>query len=708
MELQAVIGQLHLVEGVVQENTDVPGVLAQYAPKEAVRGRQNDALFIHLSLTGSPAGRNPLLLEILNLISQNYYKSTGSVTAALRRAILEANQKLLNFNMVGENEERTGAIMCAVLRGQELFMIQTGEAFALIGRNFGVERLPAGQPDRITPLGISAGLDLRFFHNWLEPGDMLLMTDPRLANLPSEKTKPALVDTTVEESLPKLKEIIGEDSGRLLLVEFTDEAPDDIPEPEPTVPLAVAPTPNEQDTPVAPPRSVRPRRQVISRRNPVATQNVQNAARQAGSNTAQGLSRATGWLAALMNRLRPAGNAQDESGSMFWPTVLAVAIPLIVAIIVSGVYLRREEVQNLSQIERQMQQNIGLAQQATTVEEERGYYMQVLSLADQAVAVQADNDDIIRMRQQAQSELDRLEDVTRLNAQLLYTYPDSSNMIGLALREGFNGDLFTLDGANNRVFRHETDEDFTALTGAEAEEILFGGQVIGSHVTGDIVDMMWRPRGVQVSEAGLGILDSSGALVTFYPSFENLRAVPLGLSSAWVNPVSITQFNERLYVLDPGQGQIWRYFPEGEGFFIDDDQQAVELPDLDQAVDTAIYSEDGSVIALYADGRLRRYSGGSLLWDESLLEESGLKPALVAPTHVKIVGRGLSSSIFVADPGSGRVIQLSLAGTFLAQFKAVDELGFELFANLGDFAVAEGQPLRLLVVTENALYLTTE
>lgn len=703
MELQAVIGQLHLVEGVVQEDTEVPGILAQYAPKEAVRGRQEDALFIHLSMTGSPAGTNPVLLEILNLISQRYYQSSGSVTASLRQSILEANQKLLNFNMTAGNEDRHGAIMCAVLRGQELFMIQTGEAFALIGRNFGVERLPAGQPDRVTPLGVSAGLDLRYFHNWLEPGDMLLMTDPRLANLPSEKTKPALVDTTVEESIPKLKEIVGEGSARLLLVEFTDEAPDDIPLPDTLPPLIVAPTPEVADTPVSSARSVRPRRQVISRRNPASTQ----AVRQAGSDTAQGLSRVTGWLASLMNRVRPPAGG-EESGSLFWPGVVAIAIPIIVAIIVSGVYLRREDVQNLSQIKRQMQQNIGLAEQATSVEEERNYYVQVLTLADQAEAVRTDDQDIILMRGLAQGELDKLEDVTRLNAQVLYTYPDSSDMRGLALREGFNGDLFTLDVANNRVLRHETDEGFSTLTSASADEILFGGQVVGSHVTGEIVDIAWRPRGVEVSEAGLAILDGAGALLTYYPSFENLRAVPFGLSSAWVSPVSMTQFNERVYVLDTGQGHLWRYFPEGDGFFIDDDSQAVELPDLDQAVDTAIYSEDGSVIVLYGDGQMRRYSSGSLLWDESLLEESGLRPPLVAPTHVKIVGRGLSSSIYVADPGSGRIVQMSLAGTFLAQYKAVDDLGLELFANLGDFAVAEGQPLRLFLVAQNVLYLATE
>ena len=128
MELQAVIGELYLLDGVVQASSSVPGLLFQPAPKKAARGRNKDTLFIHLSLTGRPADYAPLAQTLLDLIRQEYYQSTGSITAALRAAIMAANQSLLRVNMSKEKPARQGAVMCAVLRGQELFMVQAGEA----------------------------------------------------------------------------------------------------------------------------------------------------------------------------------------------------------------------------------------------------------------------------------------------------------------------------------------------------------------------------------------------------------------------------------------------------------------------------------------------------------------------------------------------------------------------------------------------------
>jgi hypothetical protein len=206
------------------------------------------------------------------------------------------------------------------------------------------------------------------------------------------------------------------------------------------------------------------------------------------------------------------------------------------------------------------------------------------------------------------------------------------------------------------------------------------------------------------------MLDSLGGLITFYPNFEDTRAVPLGLASDWERPSAITTFDERLYILDPGANAIWRYLPQGDGFILDNDQPALtfdENADLEQVVDIAIYSEDGSVLLLYGDGRLRRYANGRLLWGEVDLAENGLQAGLVAPVALKIVGQGLNSSIFVVDPPSGRVVQFALGGTFLAQYKATTADKQELFTTTADFAVAES-PLRIFTAGNNQLNVATQ
>jgi hypothetical protein len=727
MELQAVTGKLYTIEGTPQENRDIPGLVALSPPGKAVRGRARDFLFVHLSLSGQPEEYRSLAHDLVDGISSHFYSTSGSVTATLRQAIMQANQTLLRMNLARSGATREGAITCAVLREQELFVVQAGEAFALIGRNFGMERLPPQQPERITPLGRSAGLDLRYFHNWLEAGDMLLLADPRISHLPQSGLKPVLVDSTVEDSLPQLARMLQNETARLLLVEFTDETPVGIP--ETVMPLAPGEPSRADSGRKLPPPTQRPQRQdgapaatpPAPRRGsgsvPIpdidlpSTADLEHGARRAGSNTARGLAGLTGWLADLMHRLRPGDEAgADDEEAVGWalPALLSVLIPVIVVLIVSGVYIQRGRVSRVNEIRLEMQQALASASSAPDEAQARAQYLQVMELAAEADLLRPGDEQVRRLRLQAQGEMDRIDDISRLTAQQLYEYEEGSVMSGVALRDGLNGDIYTIDGGNNRAFVHDTEENYITLSGTGPEEILFGGQAVGTHVVGELVDLGWRPDGNQVSNEGVAILDARGFLLTYHPSFSNVRAAPLGLASEWVRPMALAQFSERIYVLDPGAGQVWRYFPEGDGFYVDEAQRTLVLPELEQATDIAIYSEDGSVVVTYADGRIRRYGQDSLLWDESSLAESGLEVPLVSPTKVKIVGDGLNSSIFVADPGSGRIVQISLGGTFLAQYKATfPDSELELFESLGDFDVAE-TPLRIFVVAENGLYVATQ
>jgi len=295
---------------------------------------------------------------------------------------------------------------------------------------------------------------------------------------------------------------------------------------------------------------------------------------------------------------------------------------------------------------------------------------------------------------------------------LFYQYEVSVDLAAVVIREGFNGGLYTLDANNQVVYQLDTDESYQALTADEPQRVLYAGQAVGSHVVGTPIDMMWRPRGSAVTRDGLAILDNAGALLTYYPSFTDIRAIPLGLASDWRLPVAITSFDERLYVLDPAAQRIWKYYPDGDGFVLKEDERSLTLDedaDLKNAADLAIYSEDGSLLLLYGDGRLRYYDtrSGHVQWDESRLLSNGLNTPLVAPTAARLVGRGLNSSIFVADAGSGRIIQISRGGTVLAQYRAIDPDGRELFTRATDFDVVE-TPLRIFVAAGNALYLATQ
>lgn len=725
MELQAVTGQLYVVEGVVQEGTAVPGVLAQVPPSRAARGREQDALFVHLSLTGSPEETAVLAQDLLDAVSQRFYQSSGSVTAALRRALIEANELLLRLNLSRSGLAREGAITCAALHHGELFTLQTGEALAFLGHNFGVERLPPRPPDRITPLGRSAGIDVRYFHQRLLPGDMLLLADPRIAHLPTHTFEPALVDTEVELGLAELTDIVGTDSARLLLVEFTDDTPADL---LPVMPAArtgevlvpTVPTPRrEVETAVldAPTlvtgrshQAADPAATIISRD---AVTTVETTARKATAEAAMGLSRFTGWLADLLARLRPSHpTTPEEPVNWAMPVMLAVLIPLIVAVIVTSVYLQRGRVRRFAEIKQEMGQSLVLAEAADDTAAMRLYYNNLLALANEADSLRPGDAEVNRLRTQAMGELDRLDGVTRLRGSTLYTYDETVDLTAVVLRDGFNGGIYTLDANNSAVYQHDTSENYLTLTTPDPQRLVVGGQATGNHVVRSIVDILWRPQGVAVARDGLAMLDAGGALFTFYPNFADTRAVPLGSASEWRAPSAIATFDERLYILDPGAPAIWKYFPNGEALEPREGDRTIFLGEdaaLDQAVDFDLYSEDASLIVAYADGRIRYYDtrSGRVQWDETRLLESGLNSPFMSPTAVKLVGRGLNASIFVADPGSGRIVQISRGGTVLAQYRATTENGQELFAAITDFAVAE-TPLRIFVTTGNILAVATQ
>lgn len=699
-ELQAITGQLYIVNGEPQPAGSIPGLVAQPAPKKVARGREADFLFIHLTLEHSPEGADPLLEELTEALATSFYQTAGSVISAIRRAILNINQQLLAWNVqqsqINGGKTRQGAVACAILQNQELFVVQVGHSLALMGHHFGVKRLSAEvNSPKITPLGRTAGVEFQLTHTRLEPGDMLLLAEPRLVNFANTSFQPILVDTEVEIGLGELKNLIGPGSGRVMLVEFTDEPPLEIPD-------AAAPIRNlsaKKGFTEVSPKIPLPKRET-----------AEKVARHTTAQAVIGLSMLTGGMADVMGRIKPPNDPEEESLHWSIPAAMAIFIPLLVVIIVTTVYLQRGEVARFNQIEEQMSQSLNMGQQAGSEEESRTYYNQVIMLASQADLIRVGDSDINRMRSEARQALDRLDEITRMSSTLVYSYPAGAKLTAVALGDQQNGDIFVLDGVNNLVLRHLTDENYLFIED-QPVQIFANGQAVQSHIVGKMVDLMWRPKGSAVAADGVAVLDSRGALLSFLPNNNNVRAAPLDLAEQWRTPVQVKRFAERVYVLDPEAGQIWRYYADGEGFTIQAEDPAIQFDpaeDLSEAIDFDINQDDGSVVILFKDGRLRRYANGRAIWTEKeLLRDGNFSVPLTRPVALHIVGQGLNSSIFVLDVGSNRLVQISLGGTLLAQYRVTDPNGQELLPQAADFAIAEN-PFRLFLVVDNQLYLARQ
>lgn len=720
MNLQAITGQLFIVDGYAKDPSQTPGVWVQPPPKNAARGRSGDFLFIHLTLSGQPEETAVLSQDLIDAICRHYFATSGSITSALREAISNANQQLLRFNVTTSQTTREGAISCAVVRKDELYSLQVGEAFALIGRNFGIERLPAKVSEHITPLGRTSGLNIRYEHHRLQPGDSLLFLDPRISHLDLDNFQSALVDADIEESLILLQELVGHDSARLLLVSFMDEMPTKLPDvAQPLIPSksrqAIRPQPRREprDLPVVPDDARQP--QPILSATATLPTTISRTARQTTSKAILGLSKFTDELADSLDRFKPSEDVLEpiEEQEIGWPllALISVIIPLIIGGVVSSVFIQRTEGRQLAVLKQEMATNMGLASQAASEEEQRLYYGQVLSLAQQISTELRPNDsDVNSYRQQAQNALDALDNISRLHASLLFEFPPEVNLTAVVLQPGDGGDLFVLDGNTGIVYQIRLDEQ-RQLADVTPAVVYSPGQAVGSHLVGPIVDIFWRPEGQAVRREGLAALDLNGALLSYRPNLDDTVVASLGFASEWQRPYGVSTYDERLYILDQGAEQIWRYFPVGDQFEIDAAERSLiflEDPELDQVTDFDLFREDGSLVLLYGDGRIRYYNTRSLRleWDENQIQEFDPNIApLIKPAAVKFIGDSIATGVFVADPGSGRILWFNTrAGNVLDQFRATDENGQELFTRLSDFTVTPDFD-QFFFVAENQVYL---
>ena len=746
MDLLAITAPLHVVNGTAQESRAVPGIIALPAPAKAARGRERDFLFAHLSLSG-PAEETAALVDDLSAgLGRRFFAAPGSVTAALRRAVLETNEQLLRHNL-SIRRPHEGALTCAVLHGDELYTLQVGEGLAFLGHNFGIERLPVGPPRNAMPLGRSAGLDIRFAYHRLQSGDMILLADPRLVYLTGATLAPALVDTEIESGLEALTGILGNDTARLLLVEFADELPSTLPVtfqhsrkpassappprppasprqgPPPTTAAATAAATTglpggaplrEGMTPAARPAVPHPAAALEAIAGPDearptaadAAAPLEIGARRVATSSARGLSRLTAWLAAVLGRL--SGRPREGEPAIHWalPATIAVVVPIVVAAVVASVYLQRGSNEQVAGVKEEMVQAMLLAEGAADEGEARGHYETVLLLSAEADELRPDDLEVARMHADAREALDRIDGVTRMTATLFYSYDEGVNLTGIALGPE-EGGVAVLDGAGNRVLLHPTDDAFREMTAEEPTLIAFNGQAVGTEVVGPMVDLLWLPGSAAETRDSVTMLDRTGVLFSYYANLGDIRGIRLGNSSAWLDPVAMATYLDRLYVLDRGAGQIWKYFAD-QNYVQTEDDPAIFFSaqaGLDAAVDFDLYSEDGSLVVVYADGRVRYYDtrSGRIQWDENTLLQNGLTTPLVAPVAVKMVGRGLNASIFILDPGSSRLVQLSRGGTVLTQYRVLDETGDDVLSRAGDFAVTDA-PQRVFVVAGNTIY----
>lgn len=621
--LEADVALIHVAGGEARV-TPPPGTIAQTPPRRAARGRADDLLFVTIGLHPPRATSVVLLEQLAQQAANAFYGTPGSVTAALREAAAEVNDRLVDANRSAEGAGHLqGRLLLGVLRGQDLYVCQCGAGQAILIRPGQVTRLTSEEAAN-RPLGLSAMPSVRYHHIEVRPGDLAILTtapppgwsDPTLSGLSGLGPEPAVERLAAASA--------GDLTGALLRVAAAGGVAADISisaaerpapppareaSPRPARPLAPAlreitrtpqaaiPRPAGGEPRLRVPRTRRARGTPRAPRGPAPAWRQSLAALE--SRIEQGLATAAAFGMKILARLAP-GLLEPSSPGSFPPGLLAVtavSVPLVVATIASVVYFRAGRGELFEQYLLQAQTSVAAAQVRPSPQEAWADWEAAhnwLTLAEEY----RETDETRALRQQVETALDTLNRISRLEYRPAVSggFGSSAHISAIAAS---TTDLYVLDDTRLIIWHawatgrgYEIDRDFSCLNGPASVE--------GMTTPVDLVSLT-EPGALLT--AGVVAIDEDGTIVYCAPDSPLAYSQLTPPDTGWGRIQAVDVFGDKLYVLDPEANAVW-VFDAGGGLFSDNPVLyfAEQVPNLNTAIDLALAQDQ--LLLLFADGHV--------------------------------------------------------------------------------------------------------
>lgn len=663
-----------------------PHVAVLPPPLRPARGRE-EQVFLLLMELGDDAPSS-LCREVREVAGQAFWSTPGSVTAALRHAVAAANRLLFETNLQASPEERRyGALTCAAVRGEEVFLAQGGPAWActLVGGLF--DHYPR---EELPTLGSAAYAEVRLSYVTMQAGDTLLLGSQWLGrSISIDAFRRALSLETAAVLLDALEQVASGGDFCALLVRWPAGEP--TPRAEPAV--TGEPVPRRRPPRPAPPPAeapevpARPRPERRAPRRPAgeglrrvgrglagiaagAAGAVVRAVRGFGPGVRRAARAAGEGLRTLFRRMLPGpdGRARPrrerrppppENPRVMAGLALAILAGVVLVTILAwlsyGTSLRQ------AQALEQARRDAAAAQSATDPLEVRRSWEAVLAGLQ---GIRGDPEATV-LREEAEAALDVLNRVVWVEPTLLWEFGAEAETCCLAVR---GRSVYVLDTATDSVYELTLSEDTGQVLDEGGVPIpIRRGEEIDGQPVGELLDLVWAaPAGERTVEALL-VLEQNGSLVVHDPAWGLSRITLAGLPEA-AAPVAIDTYLGRLYVLDPQTNQIYRYVPEDGGYPTSPESYftAAEERSLEGARDLAI---DGNVYILLADGAVGKYFER----EQVPFDLTGVPDP--APAFVSLVldAEWTDGPLILADGANDRLVIAAADGTFSGQLRALDD-----------------------------------
>jgi hypothetical protein len=697
-DYEALVGHLYVVGGRSISATP-PGVLVEVAPKKAARAREADTFFCLVLPSGDTVAPALFYEEMANLAAERYFASTASVTAGIRGVFSHLNDNLFQHNSTA-TPHYEASMVCAVLRGADLYVGKVGSGVALFRHQGQTQPFPAdfSNNDNVygTPLGAQPSIEPKMARYAVTHGTRLLISDPGLAELDSDAVNEAMAADDFTGVLAALKDAVRTQI-TLLAVEFV---PPEVPAAAPIREAESLASPSAEArataevqaaAPATPPDDPRPRRE---RRR--------DTTEQLAGKAALGAARVVGGANTILDQLLPLPK-EGQRRMLGSPaaTGIAVLIPIAVVVLVVVLWLTGTGESEFDLCVNRAEEAADVARSIASSDAQGliNAWNATLTIISECNQIRSGDPQLAALTSQGQQVIDGLLRIERRAPDVIETFPN-----GLLTRIILQGsDLYVLDDNNQQVYRVTLDESgLRVLPNTRPQPIpaMRRNGTVNQYTVGELVDIEWTDTGTGFSSGNVLVaLDNTGLLIDCPPRFvQDCNAQRLIGTETWVAPKSIYFWQGRLYVLDPGANQLWRYDPVGGSYpNVPTEYFTGEgRPDIRNAVDFAIDTE-GYVYILQSNGRLQRFRSGRPedFGFASFPENRPPDSAYSMYLNTNPVKLG----IYFVDQAKRSVYETTLAGTFINSYRASNE---ELFARVADVVVDDNKEI-IYAVSGNSI-----
>lgn len=700
-------------------------------------------LILSLFTNGGESVSGDVLQSWLERLTQDFYKTSGSVTSTLRTLVETLNLIMMERNLksAGHGSSLTGTLTLAVIHRQSLYLAQSGSAHAYVLTHQGLEHFyDSSQSDH--GLGLSRTPTIRYYQAGLGADGYLFVTDappetwteelltignyPDLAQLRrrllnqappdfrldlvcmtpgdgqvhvQESAKPAPKEESSVERKPEAPPIEAALTPEVETHQEAEEAVlEDTQEMKTQAPVSEAPIREESETqqPEIQESAVRQPEPDRAPGLPVSEQ-VHQQRKQLKETGLKGLAAFFDWyhdvkdrMNAFFKRLVAKFSSGDKvAGSKLSGKtllIIALVIPIVVVAVAAGIYsVRGRKIQ----YESYYDQAAAHAYYGSTAEDSadsRSEWQQVLTFLDQAESYRI-TDESTALREQAQDALDLLDGAVRLtyHPAIIGTFTSDIDITQIV---SFGTDLYLFDETGGRVIHaertnqgYEVDADFVCAAGS------FDGGTVGA-----LVDMTVLPIN-NTYQAHILAADGTGNVVFCAPGEDPIvQTLPI---SSGATPVvkRIAYASGYLYVLDPVANTV-RVYQATDDQYLDaptDFFEGIETggkPDISQIVDLSVNGQE--LYLLREDGMLVDCVSSGLSSESVICENpvSYLDSREGREEQTVTMPDSSYISVLYTEPPDPTVSILDAVNADIYQFSLRFKLYQRLRPDLGDYEVS--------------------